>query len=245
MIGEKRSSKTRSPAIIAALLLSLAAVGLGGCAAGKGAGMPTGTSAGTRAGTGVQGPRFSLDLEPGKTYKAAAGWFIFRYPVYPQVAVWVESLDGAYLGTIYVTGKVERKNWIAAPASGRPEALPVWGHLDKERLDGVSAATAKGRTLKDADLAARLPPGEYVVMLETNRSYDYNSKYTKAGSGVNGQPSLVYRARIQVGKGPASAVFEPIGVGSADGRDGSIRPSLEGIDTALELFSALKIAYKE
>ncbi|MEW6548596.1 MAG: hypothetical protein AB1407_03965 [Spirochaetota bacterium] len=225
MIGKEKSAAMRSLVFLAAFMMIL------------------GPSAFAEPKT--QGPRFSLVLAPGKAYKASGGWFIFRYPVYPQVAAWVESLDGTYMGTIYVTGKAEKKNWIAAPASGRPEALPVWSHLDKEKLDAVTAATSKGSTLRDSDLAARLKPGTYVVMLETNRSYDYNSTYTKGASGVNGQPSIVYKALIQVGKGAATATFEPIGTRSVDGRDGSIRPSLEGIDTALELFSALTVEYKE
>jgi hypothetical protein len=38
-------------------------------------------------------------------------------------------------------------------------------------------------------------------------------------------------------------VFVPLGIGSVDGSDGSIIPGLEGIDTALTLFAAMKVAY--
>ncbi len=149
------------------------------------------------------------------------------------------------MGTIYVTGKAEKNNWIAAPASGRPEALPVWNHLKKDKLDAVSAATSEGATLRDSDLASRLPAGTYAIMLETNRSYDYNSTYAKAVSGVCGQPSLVYRALLSVGKGPGKAYFEPIGTGSVDGSDGAIRKGLSGIDSALSLFSSMSIEFGE
>jgi hypothetical protein len=226
MMKKEKSAAIKSLAILAALV---AVLGLVGCA--------------TEPKT--LGPRLSIELTPGETYKTTTGWFIFTIPIYPQVAAWVETLEGEYLGTIYVTGKAEKKKWVAAPAAGRPEALPVWSSLAKENLDAVSAATSAGKTLRSSDLAARLPAGEYAIMLETNRSYDYNSTYTEASSGVNGQPSIVYRALIQVGKGPASANFQPIGRGQADGSDGSIQKDLRGIDTALTLFSAMRVEYQE
>lgn len=233
MTGKKRTSALRNFVLLSMLA---AMFGLAGCAAqGKG----------TTLAAKAQGPRFNLELSPGRTYKTTTGWFIFRYPIYPQVAAWVETLDGRYLGTIYVTGKAERKNWLGAPAAGRPEALPVWSHLEKEKLDAVAAATSPGETARYSSLAEGLPEGEYAILLETNRSYDYNSTYTQAASGVNGQPSIVYKALIQVGKGSASARFTPLGTGSMDGSDGSVRPGLDGLDTALELFSSMTVEYRE
>ena len=131
-----------------------------------------------------------------------------------------------------------------APAEGRPEALPVFGHLKAEAADGVSAATSKGETLHDAGLGAGLPAGRYLVWLEVNRSYDYNAAYPKAGAGVNGQPSIVYRAELDLGGPVASeARFSPVGTGSPDGGDGEVREGLAGIDSALELFSSLTVSY--
>ncbi len=234
MKNQKNSNLMRRMAVLAALLAGFA---LTGCAVTKGNAAADGPK--------IHGPRFSIELSPGKTYKTTTGWFIFKYPVYPQVAVWVETVDGTYMGTIYVTGKAEKKNWIAAPSAGRPEALPVWNHLEKDKLDAVSAATSEGATLRDSNLASRLPAGTYAIMLETNRSYDYNSTYTKATSGVCGQPSLVYRALLGVGQGPGKAFFEPIGTGSVDGSDGAIRKGLSGIDSALSLFSKMAIEYGE
>jgi len=232
MKNQENSNPMRRIAVLSALLAGFA---LTGCAVAKGAAAADGPK--------VQGPRFSIELSPGKTYKTTTGWFIFQYPVYPQVAVWVETVDGIYMDTIYITGKAEKKNWIAAPSSGRPEALPVWNHLKKDKLDAVSAATSKWVTKRDSDLASRLPAGTYAIMLETNRSYDYNSTFTKDTSGVCGQPSLVYRALLNVGKGPDKAIFEPIGTGSPDGSDGAIRNGLSGIDSALTLFSTMAIEY--
>jgi hypothetical protein len=191
------------------------------------------------------GPRFSLELKPGPAYATTTSWLVFKLPVYPQVAAWIATEDGAYLGTIYVTGKAEEGGWVSAPAAGRPEALPVWSRLRADGPDALSSATPAGVTRHDSGFAARLEPGAYLVMLEANRSYDYNAAYTRTNSGVCGQPSVVYRARIIVGGGPSRADFEAIGTGSLDGSDGMVRPGLEGIDTALDLFSGLSVAYAD
>ena len=216
-------------AALAALVL------LGGCAAGP-------ASRALVLGPG-SGPRIELNLVPGAHYEARRGFGPFGYKVQPQVAVWLESPEGRYLGTLFVTDRAERGAWRAAPERGRPEALPVWSRLRGAEADAVSAATAKGETRVAARPAAGMPSGPCVVMLETNRSYDWNEAYPEAAAGVNGQPSLVYRAAIDAA-GPARvADFELLGRGSVDGSDGEIRPGAEGITTALELFSSMKAAW--
>jgi hypothetical protein len=87
-----------------------------------------------------------------------------------------------------------------------------------------------------------LPSGTYIVKLEVNRSYDYNDTYTRANSGVTGQPSLVYKCALDVGHGPRKGTFEPIGTGAVDGSDGAIRPGLGGVTTALRILAAAEIS---
>jgi hypothetical protein len=186
-----------------------------------------------------------LELRPGETYRTTTRWFLFDLPIYPQVAAWVESTDGRYLATIFVTAKAERNGWISAPPAGRPEALPIWNHVKQGKADAVSAATSSGATLRGSDLAARLPDGKYVIKLEVNRSYDYNDTWTRENSGVTGQPSLVYRAELVIGGGRKEATFEPIGTGSVTGADGSMREGLAGVDSALRLFSRMTVFYRE
>ena len=193
----------------------------------------------------LTGPRISLNLEPGPHYAKDAQVLWIKYTVWPQVAVWIEKLDGTYIDTIYVTEIIVTGKYDAAPKKGRPEALPVWSHLIKEGVDAVSSPTTVGATVRyGSGLAARLPAGEYIVKLEANRSYDWNTAFTKKNSGVNGQPSVIYAARLAVGGARTEATFLPIGTGSVDGSDGSVRPVLDGIDTALELFSDLKVSFE-
>jgi hypothetical protein len=226
----------RSPFIIKTMASLLLAIALAGCTSSK---------TKTFSFQEVAGPRFVLELTPGPYYKTTIGGFIFKMPIYPQVAAWVETLGGKFIGTIFVTHKASRNSWIQAPSAGRPEALPVWNSLRHGNPDSVSAATSSGKTIHSSGLAAKLPAGDYVIMLEVNRSYDYNASYTKTSSGVSGQPSIVYRAVLEVGRGPSRADFSPMGKGSVDGSDGKIIIGLEGIDTALSIFSGISIEYKE
>ncbi len=192
------------------------------------------------------GQRFELDLVPGAHYLHSAGFLFIKIRTYPQMACWIESPDGKYVGTIYVTAKVAKKKWFGAPSAGRPEALPVWSHARENaapEADAVSGATPAGTVRVDSPLAARLSAGSYLVKLEVNSSFDYNERYTRANSGVNGQPSLVYAGRINVGTGETEADLVPIGTGSVDGKDGDIRPGLEGITTASEMLQSARILY--
>ncbi len=191
------------------------------------------------------GTRFELMLEPGPEYSKDMKIAWFGYTVWPQVAVWLESPDGTFIDTIYVTELAVSQNYTAAPKAGRPESLPVWSAIKRGGADAVSSPTTVGATVSYGNgLAASLPAGEYVVKLETNRSYDWNAAYTKKNAGVNGQPSLIYAARLKLGATGDEARFLPIGTGSVDGSDGAMRPGLDGIDTALSLFSAMTVAYR-
>jgi len=193
------------------------------------------------------GERIELNFLPGPEYSMLMNKVLYKYTVYPQVALWLETEEGQFVGTIYVTRAVAEQNFSFAPGKGRPEALPVWSHLAKsETLDGISAATVEneeshvyyGKALSD-----NLEPGNYIIQLEINRSYDWNDVYTKKNSGVNGQPSVLYRTEVTIGDTVQSLELKPYGRGSVDGSNGEITPGLEGIDTALNLFSLLEVQY--
>jgi len=195
----------------------------------------------------LSGPRFELALTPGPRYRHTMGFLFIRLQSSPQIACWIETPEGKYMDTIYVTEKVARKSWFGAPAAGRPEALPVWTHAKAAGplSDAVSGATPGGSVQVQSALPARLSPGRYIVKLEINASFDYNERYTRANSGVNGQPSLVYSGGIDVGKGESSVDLTPLGTGSLDGSDGNIRPGVEGLTTALQMLQSARIVYHD
>jgi len=241
----KNTQKRRGLLVVPLALVPLALVPLALVAFSLLAGCAGGPEQSSAPKPGAQsGTRFELSLQPGPEYARDMKVFLFKYTVWPQVAVWLETNDGSFVDTLYVTEVAVTKNYRAAPKTGRPESLPVWSALMQAGVDGVSSPTTVGSTVEYGnDLAARLPAGTYIVKLETNRSYDWNSSYTKDNAGVNGQPSLIYAAELTIGGAAEEAAFMPIGTGSVDGSDGTMRPGLDGIDTALQLFASMRVAY--
>jgi len=193
----------------------------------------------------ISNTAFILKVLPGPQYNVPKRFLLFfEIPIYPQIACWIESPDGKYMGTIYVTEGGAKNNYTFAPRGERPEALPVWSHRKVGQVaipDAVSGATSE--TAAQHREVLSMPLGRYNAYLEVNRAYDYNETYTRSNSGVNGQLSIVYRASIIVGKVASAAKFAPIGTGSVDGSDGTLRPGLVGITTALSIIRDAEIDY--
>jgi hypothetical protein len=197
---------------------------------------------------------------------------IAKLTLRPQFALWLEREDGTYAGEVFVTDKSGKLSWGKVR---RPEALPVWSHAraalaedglsipaKKNRLsDAVTGATpkpkGKGSELHlNLNFPSGLEKGAYRILLELNNSFDYNEAYAEnlnAGdprsNGVNGQPSVVYAARLELGgassvRGATEA--EPvrlnfIGTGHPAGMDGLIRPGKEGLTSALEIVESIEV----
>lgn len=117
--------------------------------------------------------------------------------------------------------------------------MPTRGSAE---LDAITVPTPSGHY----DVAAHVGalPERFRVLLEINRSFDFNEHWHRdrfpddpvySGSGASGQPSLVYVAEIARSSRPTVALLEPIGQGHPSGRDGTLTRSLEGFDTALGL----------
>lgn len=171
----------------------------------------------------------------------------------PQFALWIQDSDENFSQTIFATKKASNKKWIFAPKNGRPESLPVWYHScknsyaseSKNEMDAVSSATPKGgfEIAQKINLSAEK---KYFVYAEVNKSFDYNEFYPKDAeknsaeySGVNGQPSAVYRAELSF-ENP-EAKLELIGTGSLDGKSGSIEDKTETLTTAKNLVEKIVV----
>jgi hypothetical protein len=214
-----------------------AALCVSACAAGR---------AETKA---VTGSRVRFGFEAGPSYQSRHGSGLFAITVRPQMAVWLETVDGKYVATIYVTSKGVRDAWVGA--AQRPEALPVWRAASTGSsmppLDGISGPTPEAGAQRDLSWPWFIQFGDYIAKLEVNKSYDYNDAYPEGDkkSGANGQPSLVYAGRIQIGKPGARVELAPVGTGSIDGADGTIRPGTGGLTSALEIVMHPFIEYLE
>ncbi|WP_394829161.1 hypothetical protein [Pendulispora albinea] len=209
--------------------------------------------------TNVSGRGVSLELEVRKGSK-------FQYPLF---AVWIESPEGQFLQTLYVSKAIGSNHFTEAPAGvksvasiRRPEALPYWGHRrgirasdgyylpDAEHLvpDVVSAATATENWRLHTKTDAPLPA--FTIYFEVNQSWDWNDYYTKdrfpddpiySGNGQNGQPSVVYAAAIDLSQKTRYYALNPVGHGHHSGKDGTLDPDLSVLTTALEIVDGVTV----
>lgn len=188
--------------------------------------------------------QISAVITPGSEWKG-------KFP--PQFALWIQDENGNFSQTIFATKKASNKKWIFAPKEGRPESLPVWYHScknfyvsePKNEMDAVTSATPKGsfEISRKIQLSAEK---KYFVYAEVNKSFDYNEFYPKDAeknfaeySGVNGQPSAVYRAEFSFEN--LEANLELVGTGSLDGKSGSIEGKTETLTTAKNLVEKIVV----
>lgn len=180
----------------------------------------------------------------------------------PQIAVWIEDVDGRYVDTLYVTKRAGTQAWRTSPdlpaeKIRRPESLPYWSHKrgvvypdglfmptrENPLTDAVTAASPAA----DFHLQTKTPQDltTFVVLVEVNNSADFNDAYTpdappqspgySGGSWGSGQPSIVYAATVDLTSGPATWELAPVGHGSPDGSDGDLTTGLGGLTTATDI----------
>lgn len=204
--------------------------------------------------------KLNVFFKAGREYHSAPQplFLGLTYTSTPQIVVWMETLEGQYIDTLYVTGKTSNSSYRSKDPEidtiRRPEALPYWSHKrgiiaedglytpssQNSDLDGISAATPKA----DYKVSLSAPQmGRYKLMVEVNRSYDFNEYYSKtrfpedeiySGSGSSGQPSLVYETIIE-SQQTGSYLFNLIGHGHHSGRDGNLYPDTSNITSAKQL----------
>lgn len=191
----------------------------------------------------------SVRVEPGPEYTHTKWFVIIPMKLTPQMAVWIETGEGRFVRTIYLTKKAAEGTWRGGGDISRPEALPVYFHRSglydgSSRAGGadvVSSATPKEGDRDSQSWSCRLDleTGEYRIMAEVNSSFDYNERYPKQKDNVNGQPSLIYSAVFASGEqgGDTATRFTlaPIGHGDPYGRNGNVVPELEGFTSAMEM----------
>jgi hypothetical protein len=210
-------------------------------------------------------PRLAVKLEAGPSFVQTHWFGPVPAKMPPQIAIWIERADGSFVDTIYVTRTSATEGWKAAGGARRPEALPVWSHArgvvaadglympDKSQPlpDAVSGATPKGDFAKAWAVPAGLQRGSYVVKVELNLSYDWNAAYPDRlpqrdarYSECNGQPSIVWAAKVEIGGDGASASLKPLGSGALRGEDGAVRPGLDGLTSAKEIAASIVAEYR-
>jgi hypothetical protein len=173
---------------------------------------------------------------------------------YPQIAVWVTQKNMKNSRTLYATESGSRNKWWGADK--RPESLPVWygvknDYTEKE-IDAVTGATPSGESFKiQWSIPAEMMNKPFDVFVEANVSFDYNEHFRKSlkdgepgFSGVNGQPSVVWKAGLNPEKEELS--IEPViaGHGHVLGASHDIDPDMSKVTTAKDLFHYIKVIYE-
>lgn len=210
-----------------------------------------------KAGTDIH-----VDIRVGDHYAGPGPKILwFRKTNTPQIALWIEDIEGNYIDTLYVTKRSAKNSYLTTNIFSdeivkRPEALPHWsfsrGISDKDGLmmptqnaplaDAITGSTP----LSHFDLKSTIGDSfkQLVVKLEVNRSYDFNDFYHPeafpddaiySGSGNSAQPSIIYSATIDHESNQTFYLMDLLGRGHHSGKDGLIHSDMKGITTALDI----------
>jgi hypothetical protein len=181
-----------------------------------------------------------------------------------QLAIWLNDETGKFVDTVYVTRRTAREglgnrggglddHW----GGSRLSVLPVWAHqrgIDegggnfypskaKPLADAVSSATPKaGLFVWNWQPRRPLKPGSYDYYIEVNKSFDQNEAHNY--SWYRGQPSVIWRGRLQIGDQISQSRAEIIGHGHVAGADGRIDSDLSTLTTALDLIREAEAVYR-
>ena len=191
--------------------------------------------------------RFSLELDPN-----VYGSSYFKKP--PQFAIWLEDASKKTIRTVWVTYYTATGDW--GPGIVRPVSLPYWvsrWNLETKSLgdptpenpavDAVTGATPRTVLVVETEVEAG---SLWDYFIEVNVSGDYNEIFganKKDGTpdeNGNGQPSIIYKGRINAA--PENRSFPRL-IGRTDQweRVDYIITDMKGITTAKDLFSEIKV----
>ena len=183
----------------------------------------------------------------------------------PQIAIWVEDMDGNYLATLYVSHKAGTNSWKMNHGDMRKEALPLWNHTrlpasdtdsntgattPKPVPDAVTGATHKGSF--DIKMRPDIKLTNFVIKAEFNNDTDWNEHYPKAAkkgdenyTAESGQPAIVYRAEIDLSSGRREFTAQIVGHSSPDGSTGDLYTDLSKLTTAKNIVKEITIKIED
>jgi len=193
-----------------------------------------------------------------------------KYHNHPLMAIWVSDTNNIYIETIYVAESIAKGQYgYGDKTSGvwepgtlrRPAALPVWAHArGVQEDDGLYIPTSE-TAMPDAVTGAT-PSNNFIILsnssaksivhvyFEINQTWDWNEYWTNnkypddEDYKTSCQPSLIYRATIDIENKLVIDNFKTIGHGHYNGSTGQIFTDLSTITTAKEILSDLTISFK-
>jgi hypothetical protein len=188
---------------------------------------------------------------------------------YPLMAIWAEDEKGNYIQTLFVAeslgkgifqhGDATSGKWLPG-AIRRPAALPVWSHSrgvkepdglfvpspENAVADAYTGATPKISFVLNTRLDEP-GPERFYLLFEINQTWDWNEYWTNNKFPddevykTSCQPSLIYRALVDMNDGQQEYALELIGRGHHSGRDGEIYTDLETMTTALNITRSITV----
>ena len=188
----------------------------------------------------------------------------------PQIAVWVEDLEGNYRDTLYVTRKTATQKWRgkAGPYEEkgnirRKASLPYWAHRRGIRYDDGLLLPTKKDALPDSITSAspkesfqlRSSVGKdldnFMIFVEINNSTDFNEYYTRdaepgdalfsGGSFGSGQPSVIYSATIEKNDSIKEYELQLTGHSSPNGESGQLYTDVSKLTTAKHIAGKIAV----
>ncbi|MCX7820807.1 MAG: hypothetical protein N2258_03935 [Brevinematales bacterium] len=188
---------------------------------------------------------FVLNIEVGKHFVQTGKIGIFSFTTTPQMVLWVESEDGKYKETIWMTRRFAKQDWAGQSYDKnkiyREYTFPRWVYVFKDNLptknkpmpDSVTGASPKSST----KINIKLPIDKKLILyFEVNNAFDENESYPM-GKLYDGQPSLVYTAVID-------SDFKDkieLKLKYKTNLKGELIENLDGITTAKEIISKVEI----
>ena len=208
-----------------------------------------------------KGPQIELEFRQGKALS------------HPTLAIWLETEDGKYIQTLYVSesiakgvfmhGDASSGKWLPGPVR-RPSALPYWARKRNVEEDDGFYVPKQSTAIPDAytgptpnqsfNLKSKTDEplnSTFKVMLEINQSFDFNEFWTTTRYpndrhySASAQPSLIYESELIDPSNLKDKYFMTvIGHGHFNGSSGKLFTDLSGHTTALEIIHSLKIIVK-
>ncbi len=179
----------------------------------------------------------------------------YRYPI---MAIWVEDLNGNFLGTLYASksistgifryGVYDKGKWLPGERN-RPAALPRWKSLTSVNVQSVSQdvdAFSGATPSASFKISTTLPSGKETlrVYLEVNKPWDFNSYWHNnrfpgdEEYATSGQPALIYEAVVNFSGAEKRFDFKPIGHSHPSGKDGEISKDITTFTSALQIIDS-------
>ncbi|MBD3289754.1 hypothetical protein GF337_13185 [candidate division KSB1 bacterium] len=121
------------------------------------------------------------------------------------------------------------------------------------RLAAITGATPEKSFTKGWSIPNTLKAGTYIVKAEINHSKDFNDYYNEdakntdsaysGGEMGSGQPSVIWKGKLHIGKRSSHVSLEQIGLGHPAGRDGKIYSNFKNLDSALKIVESITVKY--